>query len=196
SKIGTMRTTPSSFATFCIVSVVGPGIASARSKRSHCCDLQKYSALNSSLRQTICAPRDAASRMRPTAASTFLATSSTASSWMMPTVNGADMSEKLNESDHDVVDVRSRIALRDQRIPRGARAMRSVHGECSARIAAGGGDRAPRRRVHHRAGRVGGAVAAVGSGSEQRDAFGGTARVVEDARGGERELLTSSTARR
>src|SRR4029078_12388751 len=95
--------------------------------------------------------------MRPTAASTFLATSSTASSWMMPTVNGADMSEKLNESDHDVVDVRSRIALRDQRIRRGERAMRFVTGECSARIAAGGGDRAPRRRVPHRAGRVSGA---------------------------------------
>jgi len=73
-------TTPSSFAIFCMTSVVGPGIGSARSKRSHCCDLQKYGALNSSLRQMICAPREAASRMRPTAASTFLAASSTASS--------------------------------------------------------------------------------------------------------------------
>src|SRR5678815_4304249 len=116
-----MSTTPSSFAIFCITSVVGPGIVSARSKRSHCCDLQKYGALNSSLRQMTCAPREAASRMRPTAASTFLAVSSTASSWMMPTVNGADMRKKLNESDHDVVDVRSGVATRDQRVGRGQR---------------------------------------------------------------------------
>ena len=35
----------SSFASRCMASVVRPGIGSARSKRSLCCDLQKYGEL-------------------------------------------------------------------------------------------------------------------------------------------------------
>ena len=41
SKMGTIITISSSRATFCILSIVGPGIGSARSKRSCFCDLQK-----------------------------------------------------------------------------------------------------------------------------------------------------------
>jgi hypothetical protein len=71
-----------------MTSVVGPGMGSAKSKRSLFCDLQKYGALKSSLRQMICAPRAAASRTRPTLASRVSAASGEAESWMMPTVNG------------------------------------------------------------------------------------------------------------
>src|SRR4051812_44017691 len=142
----------------------------------------------------ICAPRAAASRMRPTAASTFLAVSLPASSWMMPTVNGALISEKLNESYHDVVDVRSGLAARDQRVRRGERAVRFVGAERTSRVASSGGNRAPRRRVDYRARGVSRAVAPIGSRSEQRDAFGPGAGIVKHTRGGEGELLASSTA--
>jgi hypothetical protein len=62
-----------------MASVVGPGIVSARSNRSHCCDLQKYRELKSSFRQMICAPRPAASRMSRSALERFAAGS--ASAW-------------------------------------------------------------------------------------------------------------------
>src|SRR6476661_10970005 len=88
SNTGTMSTTSSSLASFCMTSVVGPGMGSAMSKRSHCCDLQKYGALNSSLRQMICAPRAAASRTCATAWSSVACASWEALSWMIPTVNG------------------------------------------------------------------------------------------------------------
>src|SRR6478672_11344210 len=71
-----------------MVSVVGPGMGSARSNRSHFCDLQKYGALNSSLRQMICAPRAAASRTRSTVAATVAAASSLAESWIIAAVKG------------------------------------------------------------------------------------------------------------
>ena len=64
---------------------------SAMSKRSHFCDLQKYGALKSSLRQMICAPCAAASRIRATDASSVAWASDDAESWIMPTVNGVDM---------------------------------------------------------------------------------------------------------
>jgi hypothetical protein len=88
SNSGTMMTTSSSLASFCITAVVGPGMGSAMSNRSHCCDLQKYGALNSSLRQMICAPRAAASRTCATLCSSTAAASAVAGSWMIPTVNG------------------------------------------------------------------------------------------------------------
>src|SRR5262245_864113 len=59
------------------------------SKRSHFCDLQKYGAPNSSLRQMICAPRRAASRTSRSALARLAARSLDASSWMMPMVKGS-----------------------------------------------------------------------------------------------------------
>jgi hypothetical protein len=53
---------PSSCASVCSRSTVGPDTGSAMSKRSSLSDLQKYGALNSSCSDTIWAPRAAASR--------------------------------------------------------------------------------------------------------------------------------------
>ncbi len=91
SKSGTMRTTASSLASACILSVVGPGMDSARSNRSLCCALQKYGALKSSFRQMIWAPRAAASRIRRSARATVAAASASAWSWMSPMVNGVEL---------------------------------------------------------------------------------------------------------
>ena len=77
---------------------------------------------------------------------------------------------RSDQPDHDVVDVRPRVPPRDQRVRDAQRAVRFVRGERLRRIAPAAGDRAPRRRVDDRAGRVRRAVAAVGAGGEQRDA--------------------------
>src|SRR5208282_1132720 len=53
------------------LSVVGPGTASAKLKSSASSVRQKYSPANNSCRQTICAPRAAASRIFPSARSKF-----------------------------------------------------------------------------------------------------------------------------
>src|SRR3954464_604692 len=83
-----MTPIPSSFAIFAIVSVFRPGIVSAMSNRAQLVDLQKYGALKSSLRHTICAPRCAASLMRGMVASIVSRTSDVAASCTRPTVNG------------------------------------------------------------------------------------------------------------
>src|SRR4051812_32307879 len=190
SNRGTTSTTSSSFASFCMTSVVGPGIGSAMSNRSHCCDLQKYGALKSSFRQMICAPRAAASRTCTTARSTVAAASDDAESWMIPTVKGRLVIERLAATgsggklaprqralrDHTyyhIHHVGSRRAATEQRAGQVQRAIRVVPLECELAVAAGARDRVPRGGVRKRARGVGWAVAAVGAGGEQRDASRG-----------------------
>src|ERR1035437_7880706 len=81
SEIGTINTICSSAASARSTSVVAPGIDSAKLKYSCLSDLQKYGALKSSLRQMICAPRPAASRMRAMVAVWVCVWSPVAASW-------------------------------------------------------------------------------------------------------------------
>src|SRR5258708_5634458 len=75
SKSEATTTTPASLAILPKSSVLGPGIASARSKSCASSRWQKYCVRKSSCRQTICAPILAASRTLATAFSTFAAAS-------------------------------------------------------------------------------------------------------------------------
>ena len=58
------------------------------SKRSHFCDLQKYGALNSSLRQMICAPASGRLTYARDGAIDVASRVGVTASWMIPTVTG------------------------------------------------------------------------------------------------------------
>src|ERR1035437_2305844 len=100
SYIGTIKTICNSAASARSTSVVCPGIGSAKLKYSCLSDLQKYGALNSSLRQMICAPRPAASRMRAMVAVSACVWSPVTASWMSPieTSDLGDMSLEIYAS--------------------------------------------------------------------------------------------------
>src|ERR1019366_9254291 len=97
SYIGTISATCSSAASARSTSVVCPGIGSAKLKYSCLSDLQKYGALNRSLRAMICAPRPAASRMRAMVAVSACVWSPVTASWMSPieTSDLGDMSREI-----------------------------------------------------------------------------------------------------
>src|SRR5919107_3473049 len=92
-------TTPSSAARAPRRSVLGPGIGSARSKNLWSSIWQKYWLRKSSWRQTICAPRAAASRMPATAVRKLASGSSPQRDWTRPSVTrsrvGGAMGRKI-----------------------------------------------------------------------------------------------------
>src|SRR5437763_5251578 len=98
-------------------------------------------------------------------------------------------------ADDDVVDVRARVATRNERMGDQQRAVRLVRRERLRRIATGAHDIRPRRGVDDGTGRLGCAVAAVGSGGEQRDARRVFTGFVQHTRGSEGEFLAASAAR-
>ena len=69
-------------------SVVGPGIGSARSKRSHCCDLQKYGRVEQLLQADDLRAAAGGLADERFGARQVGAGSASAWSWMMPMVNG------------------------------------------------------------------------------------------------------------
>ena len=95
------------------------------------------------------------------------------------------------DADHDVHHVGRGEIGAEQRAGRVERWMRIVRREIGIGIAPRFRDRAPRLLVDDRAGRIGGAIAAIGAACEQRRAARALRRR-ELARGCERELLAAS----
>ncbi len=87
SKRDATITTPSSAASGPRTAVEGPGIDSARSNNRASSSRQKYCERKSSCRQTICAPRPAASRIRLTACSRLFCGSAPEAFWTRPILN-------------------------------------------------------------------------------------------------------------
>src|SRR6516162_5615746 len=214
-----MITTPSSFARACMRSTVGPGIGSARSKRSASVTLQIYGALKSSWRQTIFAPRFAASRTHASAAATAAFASVGTADWTSAMESGTTGNYLLRDApeaprdalerggrpllehllrgraahaDDHVHDVRAGEVGAQQRLRGVERRMRVVPGEIALGIAARVLDLLPRGAVDDRARGIGGAVASVGAAREERRAARALA-LAELARGGERQLLTAAS---
>jgi len=81
-----MTVTPCCFAAAATASLVGPGIGSARSNNAGSCTWQKYCEAKISGRQTMSAPRLAASAMARLALAMFGSLSSAMDIWTRPTV--------------------------------------------------------------------------------------------------------------
>src|SRR6185369_1873158 len=92
-------TIPSSLASAQSAWLEGPGIGSARAKRSWSSRWQKYSERKSSWVETICAPFAAACRMRSSTLARLAAGSAEQDIWTRPTftgrVAGVDMAENI-----------------------------------------------------------------------------------------------------
>src|SRR6266852_2440081 len=98
SKSGAMITTSSSRASLERAWVEGPGTGSASAKSSVFSSRQKYCDRNSSCRQTIWAPRPAASRIRRWALARFSSGASEQLICARPTLNFSDMAASYHHS--------------------------------------------------------------------------------------------------